>query len=250
MTVSEIKLTIALVTWNARENVEALLAAIHAFTLAPYELVIVDNGSTDGTLGGLRALLGKDGYTLVENGRNLRCAHATNQAIALTRTDYLVYMCASHALVTAPGWDEALVSFMEANPDTDLAGDLWNPYGLLHPSRYYRAGWSPAAHGRERLLHVQGGAWIARRSLFDDVGAFDSDEYPHGGMDIEFSYRLLSHGRRLGRCPAIAAPPWPEKPELTDGVFIVHPASSDLRLAVRSRLARFANPSAQTERGS
>jgi hypothetical protein len=142
-----------------------------------------------------------------------------------------------------------LVRFLDERPSIGFAGCVWNPYGFTLPSKRYREGWTPDGLGRDRLRHVQGGAWIARRSVFERYGLFAEDDYPHGGMDVEFSYRLLSHGEELGHCPAITAPPYPEVPEREAGVFVYHPASDELRREVRSRLAGTARSAAASGRG-
>lgn len=229
------RLTIVLVTWNAKTHVEELLAGIRAYTRSPYELVIVDNASSDGTRDLLEALPPSPGLTLRFNEENCRCAEATNQALELCRTEYVIYLCASHAVVTEPGWEEPLVELLDAQPQIDFAGDVWNP-GFTLASRRYARGWTPEDHGLEHLLHVQGGIWIARRSLFDEVGPFAQDDYPHSGMDVEFSYRLLSLGRRLGHCPAVTCPAWPSLPRRLPGVVAYHPAPPALRAELRREL--------------
>jgi glycosyltransferase involved in cell wall biosynthesis len=100
------RVTIVLVTYNALEPTRELIAAIRAFTKEPYELVVVDNASTDGTLEHLRRMDGQAGYTLLANAKNARCAAATNQAISRATTEYVLYLCSSHALVADTGWDE------------------------------------------------------------------------------------------------------------------------------------------------
>jgi GT2 family glycosyltransferase len=231
------RLTVLLVTWNARSQVEELLRALRHYALHHFRLVVVDNASTDGTRELVREIATEPGVMTVLNETNRRCAAATNQGLALVETEFVAYFCASHALVAGAGWDAALVAFMESHPAVSFAGDVWNPYGFLLPSKRYRGGWTPEVHGRERLLHVQGGAWIARRRVFEELGMFAEDEYPHAGMDVEFSYRLLSHGHVLGRHPAIASPPAPEKPGWRPGVHVYHPPSDALREWVRRDIA-------------
>lgn len=229
------RLTIVLVTWNARQQVEELLAGIDALTRSPHELVIVDNGSEDGTREWLLALPRRRGLLLVCNEENQRCAAATNQALARCRTEFVVYLCASHAVVTKPGWETPLLEYMDAHPEVCLAGDVWNPGYPLASGRYAQ-GWSCESHGLEKLRHVQGGAWIARRRLFEELGPFNEAEYPHGGMDVEFSYRMLSRGLPLGDCPAIRCPPWPMLPARHPAVGVCHPAPPALRTALRREL--------------
>lgn len=228
------RVTVVLVAWNARSQVLELLRTLRGFTPPPYELLVLDNASSDGLSSALRLFQGEPGYRLVENRENRRCAAATNQALALVETEYVVYLCASHALVTGPEWLERLVEWMDAHPQVPLAGDVWAP-GYALPSRRYRPGWSPERH-QGPLLHVQGGAWIARRALFDEVGGFAEDEHPHSGMDVELSYRLLSLGKELGQCPLFRCPPSPQAARLEPGVAVLHPAGPEQRAEVLGRL--------------
>lgn len=226
--------TIVLVTYNSLERTRELLAAIEAYTPLSHELLVLDNGSTDGTLDLLRCAAGASRLRLVESAKNLRCAHATNAALALCETEYVVYLCASHALVLGAGWLEELVRYMDDRPSVGIGGHVWNP-GFTLESKHYALGWTPGAYGLDRLAHVQGGAWIARRAIFHEVGDFFAEEYPQGGMDVEFSYRLLSLGRQLGEISCVSCPPWPKEPG-GEGALVVHPATMEQRRSVRHAL--------------
>lgn len=231
------RLSVVLVTHNHHPNVSGLLRALDRYTAGPFELVVVDNDSTDGTREFLRERSKAGKLHLIENETNLKCAAATNLALAECNTEFVVYLCASHAMVTQPGWDLRLLAYMERHPEVDLAGDVWSP-GFLLSSDRYAPGWSPDQLPRERLLHVQGGAWIARRSLFQEVGDFAAHLHPHGGMDVEFSYRLLSFKRRLGQCNAIVCPPYPRLPRPHPETAVCHPATPEIRRLVEQDLAQ------------
>ncbi len=226
------RLSIALVTFNGLENVRTLLRAIRSYSTLPHQLIVVDNGSTDGTL---ELLQSEKEIELIANGSNRRCAAATNQAIDACNTEFLVYLCASHALVTDEGWDQALVRYMYEHPDVPLAGHVWKP-GFRVTSGRFAPGWSCEALGLDQLHHVQGGAWIARRSVFDELGNFNDREHPHSGMDVEFSYRLQSFGRSLGDVPSVLCPAAPALPTRRPGVSVYHPATPNMRNEVREAL--------------
>jgi len=108
------KISLIATVLNAEEHVGAFLASIAAQTLAPDEIVIVDGGSTDGTVAALRAA---DGITLLEapganisRGRNVAIAHAAHEAIAVADAD----------CVYGPGWLAALVAPLEDGADVSM----------------------------------------------------------------------------------------------------------------------------------
>ena len=232
---SEPRLSIVLVSHQQCEQVMDLVGAIRALTHSPYELCVVDNASADDLRPFLRQLAGEPGVHLIENARNLGCAAASNQALRKCSREYVVYLCASHALVLSEGWEDELLGFMERHPEVGIAGDAWTPPYLAESDRF-APGWDPARLSPAERLHVQGGAWVARRSLFDRVGLFHEERYPQGGMDVELSFRLLSLGEQLARHPAVSCPPWPERPSARPGLVVIHPAGEPERRTLRARL--------------
>ena len=99
---------------DAAEDIGGFLASVAAQTRPPDEVVIVDGGSTDGTVEIVRAA---DRVTLVEapganiaRGRNLAIAHATHDVIAVADAD-----CAY-----GDGWLAALLGPLEAGADVAM----------------------------------------------------------------------------------------------------------------------------------
>jgi glycosyltransferase involved in cell wall biosynthesis len=109
-----VKVTVIATVLNAADDVGAFVASMREQTRTPDEIVIVDGGSTDGTLDVLRAA---DGVTLIEDpganiarGRNVAIRHAMHDVIAVADAD-----CAYVA-----GWLEALVAEIDAGADVAM----------------------------------------------------------------------------------------------------------------------------------
>jgi glycosyltransferase involved in cell wall biosynthesis len=108
------KISLIATVLNAEEHIGAFLASIAAQTRMPDEIVIVDGGSTDGTVAALRAA---DGLTLLEEpganisrGRNLAIAHAAHDVVAVADAD----------CVYGPNWLAALVAPIEDGADVSM----------------------------------------------------------------------------------------------------------------------------------
>lgn len=108
------KVTVVATVLNAADHVGGFLASMREQTRAPDEIVVVDGGSTDGTLELLR---GTDGVTVVvEPGANI--ARGRNVAIRSAAHDVIAVADADCGYV--PGWLDALVAAIDAGADVAM----------------------------------------------------------------------------------------------------------------------------------
>jgi len=95
----------------------------------PFELIVVDNASSDETVPFLRGV--EDGGLLPlrvhANRDNLGFAAANNQAAKLARGDVLVFL--NNDTVVTPGWLERLVAHLDREPRLGLVGPVTNSCG-------------------------------------------------------------------------------------------------------------------------
>jgi GT2 family glycosyltransferase len=82
---------------------------LKASTRAPFELIVIDNASTDGS-GDFFASVGA---TVIRNTQNLSYPVTQNQGIAVARHDWLAFL--NNDVIVSPGWDARLMASMEAN---------------------------------------------------------------------------------------------------------------------------------------
>jgi N-acetylglucosaminyl-diphospho-decaprenol L-rhamnosyltransferase len=188
------------------------------------ELVVVDNGSTDGSVDVLRGAL--PDVEVVVTGRNLGYGAAANRGVAATNAP-AVLVCNPDVIV-GPGALPALAAAMEADPRRALVGPLIRTaegdrypsarrfpsmaeaaghaaIGLFTPRNrftraYHRADLEPGAATLE-VDWVSGACFLVRRAAFEQVGGFDEAYFMYA-EDVDLCWRLGRAGWAVAYVPA------------------------------------------------
>ncbi len=99
----EVTVAFIIPVWNGRDLLAKLLASIAAQTLRPAEVIVVDNGSTDGA----PALAEAEGAKVISMGKNAGFAAAVNRGVRESHSDWLAIVNSDVEL--APDWLARLV---------------------------------------------------------------------------------------------------------------------------------------------
>jgi GT2 family glycosyltransferase len=83
--------------------------ALRRYTHHPYELIIIDNGSTDGSA----EFFEQQGATVIRNGGNYSYPRCQNQGIRAARFDYLAFL--NNDIIVSPEWDRRLIDSLRHN---------------------------------------------------------------------------------------------------------------------------------------
>ena len=110
------RVSVVLPVYNAGSTLQQALASIYHQTFREWELILIDDGSTDGCMAGFSPPDGR--VRVVQDGSNLGLAARLNQGIDLARGKYLARMDQDD--ISYPGRLEAQVRFLEEHPDVDL----------------------------------------------------------------------------------------------------------------------------------
>lgn len=128
-------LSIIIVNWNTRELLAQCLASLPGATAGLIsEVIVVDNGSTDGS----PALVAErfPSVRLLTNAENLGFVRANNQALPLARGRYVLLL--NSDTVAPPESLTRMVQFMDEHPEVGAAGPkLLNPDGTFQGSYAY-----------------------------------------------------------------------------------------------------------------
>ena len=113
------KLTIIIVSYNTREELTACLHSLHRpLAAASHEVVVVDNGSIDGSPDAVRS--GWPNARLIETGENIGYARANNRAIRATASELILLL--NSDTVVPPSAIDALVRELDRHPRVAIVG--------------------------------------------------------------------------------------------------------------------------------
>lgn len=193
-----------MVTYNSAPDLPQLLRTLGACTDEPWELILVDNGSRDGTR---ELLAGLDGPRVILNDTNRGFPGANNQAIALARGETIVLLNPDTAVT--PGWTRRMRAHLRpgvgaVGPVSNyvwagqhLARHLERPLGDTVTIEQVAAELAAVHAGRSaetRLL--TGFCLMLPREVIRRVGRLDEDLFL-GNDDLEYCWRLRREGYRL-----------------------------------------------------
>jgi glycosyltransferase involved in cell wall biosynthesis len=207
-------LDLMIVSWNNLAQTREVIRRLYEFTALPFHLIVCDNGSDAPALAHLLSVhAARDNVTLVLNRENAFVGPGTNLCIEQGTSDYMIYVCGKEGMTTRHGWEKPFVRYMEAHPRVGLAGTLCYSPSYLHGRDYpdgvalfseFRNRDFAADHPDRPFSHVQGGFFVIRRAMYDQIGGF-SDRVPHAYTDVEYSYYVESRGWELGQVPGLMA---------------------------------------------
>lgn len=193
-----IGVSIVIPAYNDLNKLQRALGSIEVldFPTEKYEVVVIDDGSTDGTGAYVRELMKRTEINLrYDYQENKGPAAARNTGIRLARGEYVLIIDADCCVDR-----NILTSYLKHFPDSTLGGVGGNvvpdTHNLISEYLDYVSVWRPGVEGGEISYLVTANAFFRTQAIID-AGCFDEDfRYP-GGEEPELCYRMKNVGYRF-----------------------------------------------------
>lgn len=205
---SEKKVTVIIPNYNGLSFMEPCMAALERQTCRDFEVLVVDNGSTDGSAQWLK----KQGIPSVFLTENTGFSGAVNTGIRAVKTPYVILL--NNDTEAEPDYVRQLLLAVEGSPRIfsvspkmiqmyrrDLMDDAGDMYSIMGWA--YQRGVGQETSRYDRPCHIFSacaGAAIYRREVFEKIGYFDEMHFAYL-EDIDVGYRAKIAGYYNRYCP-------------------------------------------------
>jgi GT2 family glycosyltransferase len=212
---------VLMLSWNDEQDVLDCLHSVYQLDYERYNVLVVDNASSAGTVQAIRAAYPQ--VELIVNEANLGFGGGANVGFerALARgADYVLFI--NGDTVVDPGLLKELVAAARAHPRAGMlipriyfyagpssdepprvwsVGARWAPF----PPRVKMIGWGKPDHPRydvpRQLDFATGCAQLVRRQVLESVGGFDPIYWPAYQEDYDYSARVTQAGWEIWYVP-------------------------------------------------
>ncbi len=210
--------SLIVVSYNKRDYTALCLESLLGGDPRPSEIVVVDNGSDDGSVPYLRgeypALAEQAGvsFELVENDANVGACTARNQGLERVQGEYIGFLDNDTAVRTR-AWLSILIRVLEDESNAGIVGPKllfpFAPFDIEHAGaaisrtgrpKYLGRGCARTDPGHNQRREVQcliSAAWLMKRAVPDAIGGLDEIFNPAQFEDFDYCYRARQHEFRV-----------------------------------------------------
>jgi GT2 family glycosyltransferase len=199
-------ISIIVLNWNGKRFLPRCLEAIASQTFQDFEVLLLDNASTDGSAEGTETRW--PGYRVVRFEQNLGFSAANNRGAEQAQGEWLAFL--NNDAFAEPNWLAAMVRAIQANPQyaffsslltyadqpgwVQSSGDILNFSGFAWP-RDNHLPLTEAHQEPGEVFSPCAAAAVYRRDVFIQAGGFDEAFFSHL-EDVDLGFRLRLAGYR------------------------------------------------------
>ena len=176
------KLSIITLTYNKLEYTKKYIESLYKYT-KDFELIVVDNGSTDGTVEYLKTL----GCKLILNSENLGFSKGNNQGLEIAEGKYIGFL--NNDILLYPNWFEECEKVFEQ----ENAAFVCPKFENVNENNYLK-NFNPLNIYRKSFDDCQFACVITKESILNELGGFDDNYSPAFFEDNDLKYRAIEKG--------------------------------------------------------
>lgn len=192
--------SVIVLNWNGKHYLETCLSSLLGQTYQSLEIILVDNGSADGSVEFVRDRFPE--VTIIENDTNLGFAKGVNTGIKASSGRYIATI--NNDAEADANWVSELVRVMESEPKIGCCGskmmnyydrDIIDSTGIevYHNGNAYDRGAREKDIGQygsqEEIFGACAGAALYRKQMLDEIGLFDMSYFAYL-EDVDLSFRM------------------------------------------------------------
>ncbi len=188
--------SIIIVNYNGEDLLKSCLDSIYGNSYPNFEVILVDNGSEDGSVRLVREHY--PGAKILELEKNLGFAYPNNLGAAKAGGEYLLFL--NNDTIATPGFLTELVSaaqdndrvgscqslLLDADHNVDSSGDFIDRLGVSFSSK-------ERISGPRRMLSAKAASMLMRKDVFSQLGGFD-EKFFLSFEDVDLGWRLCILG--------------------------------------------------------
>lgn len=181
------KLSIITLTYNKLDYTKKYIESLFKYT-KDFELIIVDNGSTDGTVEYLKAI--KE-IKLILNKENQGFSKGNNQGLEIAEGKYIGFL--NNDILLSQNWFEEIEKVFQNENAGFVSPRQINPYYDKANEKNYLKYFKPKPYAKD-FDECVFSCVITKRSVIDDIGVFDENYSPAFFEDNDFKFRAINSG--------------------------------------------------------
>ncbi len=184
--------SIIIVNWNGGQVFKECLSSLSKIDYPNWELIIVDNGSADGSSEFPRDIIKKQKFEIIKNNKNLGFAPANNQGTEIAKGKYVLLL--NNDTKVTPDFLSKLIERIEKDPligviqpkillmdepgYLDNAGSFLTRIGFLHHWGFMKKDGKEFNEEKE-IFSAKGACMLLRKSVINKTGLFDKDFFSY-----------------------------------------------------------------------
>lgn len=211
MSNSQIRVSVVIPHWNGRHHLHDCLTSLRRQTLTNHEVILVDNGSSDGSQEYIRTEFPE--VRLLELGQNRGFTGACNAGYAASKGQFVCLL--NNDTEADPNWLQVVVDTFESHPRVGIVATkmlLFDRRDHFHSAGdYYRLNGIPGNRGvwqedrgqydrEEPVFSACGGAAAYRRTMIEEIGFLDNAFF-FSCEDVDLAWRAHLAGWEVRYAP-------------------------------------------------